>query len=97
MIVIPHQRLYHGFFAPCEPCRPFLPPFPPSRGGVVGVAGGCCSTSVGASISIGCSDVVGSCCVGVGNVDGVYAGSFWLPIVVFFLLAFFDGLSSLVS
>lgn len=59
--------------------------------------GGCCSTSVGASISIGCSDVVGSCCVGVGNVDGVYAGSFWLPIVVFFLLAFFDGLSSLVS
>ena len=35
--------------------------------------------------------------LGVGNVDGVYAGSFWLPIVVFFLLAFFDGLSSLVS
>ena len=79
-----HQTALRQFLC-CEP------------GGVVGVAGGCCSTSVGASISIGCSDVVGSCCVGVGNVDGVYAGSFWLPIVVFFLLAFFDGLSSLVS
>ena len=76
MMVRPHQRLHHGFFALYG-----FPPLPPPYGGVAGAYGGIAPAG----------GIMGICCVGMG------AGPCCLFIVVFFLLVFFDGLSSLVS